>query len=196
VEIYQGYLAFPGSALMKVISSVDEVVMMRILNVGCGRDTYGTDFLDMCPMRMDVITCDINKEKYPYDDNTFDQVYSSCLFEHLVDRSNFMAESVRVLKPGGKLQLITDNASYIGYHILGRMKDHKYQSEFGINDNHYSLFTPYHLESFAKLFGLKDIIISYPVNYGEQLRTIRWLVHMAGVADRYIFPSIMMEATK
>jgi ubiquinone/menaquinone biosynthesis C-methylase UbiE len=53
---------------------------MRILNVGCGNDTYGTHFVDLYPTRKEVIKCDVNKERLPFPSNFFDVVYSrNCL---------------------------------------------------------------------------------------------------------------------
>ena len=37
-------------------------VKRRVLNVGCGKDTYGTDFVDKYPSRKDVIKYDIDQE--------------------------------------------------------------------------------------------------------------------------------------
>ena len=35
--------------------------MKRILNVACGGQDYGTDFVDMYPQRPDVVQCDLEK---------------------------------------------------------------------------------------------------------------------------------------
>ncbi len=53
------------------MSSKDKV---RILNLGCGKDTYGTDFVDIYLSRKEVIRCNIDKESLPYGDGTFDEV--------------------------------------------------------------------------------------------------------------------------
>ncbi|HKZ42047.1 MAG TPA: class I SAM-dependent methyltransferase, partial [Candidatus Hodarchaeales archaeon] len=71
----------------------------RILNVGCGNDTYGTDFVDLYPVRDDVIRCDVEKEKLPFRDNTFDEVFSGNIFEHLKNPNLVLREMSRVLKP-------------------------------------------------------------------------------------------------
>jgi SAM-dependent methyltransferase len=74
--------------------------MKRILNVACGKDTYGTDFVDMYPSRVNVIKYDIEKG-LPFEDATFEEVYSHCLFEHLRNPFNMLLEMKRVTKVGG-----------------------------------------------------------------------------------------------
>lgn len=86
----------------------------RILNVGCGRETYGTHFVDLYPTRPEVKEVNIDNEKPPFPANYFNdnEVYSKNLLEHLTNPGFVLKEIVRVLKKGGKLILITDNASY------------------------------------------------------------------------------------
>ncbi len=132
--------------------------MKRILNAGCGIDLeYGTDFIDLYPQNEKVKKCDLDKDRIPFDDNTFDEVYSKCVFEHLTNPSNFMKESHRVLKPGGKLNIITDNATYIGWWTTL----HKYDSSCGKEDMHYALFTSSHMENWAKKFDFEILEIKY-----------------------------------
>ena len=42
--------------------------------------------------------CNIQKQKIPFNDNSFDIIFSKSLIEHLDDPSNFLKESRRVLK--------------------------------------------------------------------------------------------------
>ena len=44
--------------------------------------------------------------KMPFDDNSFDLVYSMESGEHMPDKEEFIRECVRVLKPGGTLLLV------------------------------------------------------------------------------------------
>ena len=48
-----------------------------------------------------------NALEMPFDDNTFDLVWSLESGEHMPDKTKFLAECYRVLKPGGKLILAT-----------------------------------------------------------------------------------------
>ncbi|MEM3373326.1 MAG: class I SAM-dependent methyltransferase [Candidatus Anstonellales archaeon] len=131
---------------------------MRILNAGCGSDlSYGTDFVDLYPSSEKVIKVDLDNDRFPYPDETFDEVYSKCVFEHLTNPANFMKESYRVLKKGGRLVIITDNATFIGWWITS----HKYEQRHGQEDMHFALFTHYHLENWAKKFSFKVKKVEY-----------------------------------
>jgi len=126
----------------------------RILNIGCGSDVFGTDFIDLYPSRSEVIKVDIDSENFPYEDGTFDVLYSNKVLEHMTNSAHFFSECRRVLKKGGLLITITDNANYLGYAIH---KTHygNYENDERSEDRHYSLFTTWHLENFAKKFGFK-----------------------------------------
>ena len=133
----------------------------RILNIGCGKDDYGTDFVDIYPERKEVIKCNINKERLPYKENTFDEVYFAFVFEHLRNQGKALEEIVRVIKIGGKLILKTDNAGWWGFHnSKSNFKVHyggySYEGH-GDLDRHYSLFTIHHLENHFEDVGLKVI---------------------------------------
>jgi len=75
--------------------------MKRILNIGCDKTTYGTDFVDLYPKRPEVKKCNIDTDRLPYPDETFDEVYSTFVFEHLTNPEHYFAESLRVLRGGG-----------------------------------------------------------------------------------------------
>jgi ubiquinone/menaquinone biosynthesis C-methylase UbiE len=131
--------------------------ILRILNVGCGKQTYGTDFIDVYPSRPEVKKCNIDNEKLPYPNNTFDEVYSRCLLEHTKNVFNVLKEMIRVLKPKGKLVIITDNAGYLFYYLFtphGNYFDKK-------EDRHYVLFQKEHLRNFLHDLNLKIDSIEY-----------------------------------
>ncbi|MEM5811458.1 MAG: methyltransferase domain-containing protein [Candidatus Aenigmatarchaeota archaeon] len=126
----------------------------KILNVGCGRDTYGTDFVDKYPARVEVKKVDVDKEKLPYPNNFFDEVYSKNLLEHLTNPGFALKEMYRVLKKGGRIVLITDNASYWVW-CIGRTHHGGYRGFK--EDKHYCLFVPEHLVNYFKRLGLKRV---------------------------------------
>ena len=174
----------------------------RVLNVGCGNDTYGTDFVDKYPSRKDVIKCDIDCEGLPFDGETFDEVYSRCVLEHLKNPNVALKEMVRVLKKGGKLRLIADNAGFWGFHTpfsKTHYGGYEKTTQYGEQDRHYSLFTPWHLENHLKDVGLEDVRIKY-VDMEEMLprlsvRFISRFLRLVGL-DRIAYHRIMAEAQK
>lgn len=94
----------------------------KILDVGCGRGdfliafkahgfhTYG---IDRDPSgakvdsRVEVISCELEKDPFPFEDQTFDVVFSKSVIEHLFIPEHFIAECRRVLKPGGRIIVMT-----------------------------------------------------------------------------------------
>ncbi|MGH7943050.1 MAG: methyltransferase domain-containing protein [Limisphaerales bacterium] len=118
--------------------------MIRILNVACGGETYGTDFVDMYPCREGVIKCDL-EEGLPFESCTFDEVYSRCFFEHLKNPFNMLLEMKRVTRVGGKIRVITDNGSYWAFALDRGAHTGGYEKGESPDDRHYCFFTKTHL---------------------------------------------------
>lgn len=145
----------------------------RILNVGCGKENYGTDFIDIYPSRNDVIKCDLQKEKFPFRKNTFDKIYGRSVFEHLKNPGMFIEECKRILKRRGELILITDNAAYYKFHLGFFKKEagvhyERYKKDgklvrvrSGPKDKHYALYTTLHLRNFLLDSGFRIKEIKY-----------------------------------
>jgi ubiquinone/menaquinone biosynthesis C-methylase UbiE len=141
--------------------------MKRILNLGCGNDSYGTDRIDLFKTPTTTKVSDFNK-KLPYPDNYFDEVYSKSVIEHIKNLDNFEKEIYRVLKKGGKLFIRTDFAGYLPTHIF---KTHEHNNilapQYKVNafsheqgeDAHYHLFVASHLKKLFRRF--KNIRFSY-----------------------------------
>lgn len=137
--------------------------MKKILNVGCGDDSYGTHFIDLYPTRKNVLKCNLDNNKFPFRENFFDEVYCMGVFEHLKNPLNMLKESYRILKKGGKIVIITDNAGLFGWQ--GKIHHGSYENarkKQGFpNDRHFALFTPNHLKNWLGSVGFHDINIEY-----------------------------------
>lgn len=59
------------------------------------------------------ISIDLNKEKIPFEDKTFDMVYSHHFLEHLNNAFEIILEVHRVLKKGGYFLIRTPHISYL-----------------------------------------------------------------------------------
>ena len=132
----------------------------KFLEIGCGNgdflrvfkeiglDCKGVDISEYSVntlKELDVKKCDISKDKLPYDDETFDIVYHKSLIEHLVDPSNLMSESIRVLKSGGKIVILTP--------------DWKSQmSTFYDDFTHVKPYTKSSVERLLDLYGFEKIV--------------------------------------
>jgi ubiquinone/menaquinone biosynthesis C-methylase UbiE len=60
--------------------------------------------------------CDFNK-KLPFNDKTFNLIYSVEVIEHLKNPYHFISECYRILKPGGKLIISTPNILQLSSRI-------------------------------------------------------------------------------
>jgi len=95
---------------------------MNLLEIGCGRgdflkafDEYGfvCSGIDIDPSakkftpNVEIQIADISVDTFPYKDNSFDIVYHKSVIEHVYSPLHLMNESTRVLKPGGKLIILT-----------------------------------------------------------------------------------------
>ena len=170
----------------------------RILNVGCGNDTYGTHFIDLYPTRSNVIKLDVNKDRFPFPNSYFDEVVAIALFEHLTNPLNFLRESYRVLKRNGKIVIITDNAGFFG--IFGKVHHGNYEKfrrmEGAENDKHYALFTPNHLKNWLGLVGFKKISVEYFI-YEKHIRMEhRPIIKLLTLFSKRFSPHIKAEAIK
>ncbi len=73
------------------------------LNIGCGKDLKeGYVNLDVVNYGGNQIY-DLNKFPYPFEENTFDEIYASHILEHLDNFHNTVMELYRIAKPGSKI---------------------------------------------------------------------------------------------
>ncbi len=163
--------------------NMDQQNKKRILNLGCGNQTYGTHRIDLFKTESTTEVGDLNK-KLPYPDNYFDEIYSNCVLEHIKNLDNFSRECFRVLKKGGKLHVHTDHAGYLLFYISKKHEHNsflktQYKGGFGYghqegDDAHYHLFVASHLVRLFKEF--KNKRISY--TYGGRNKIIRFFLKL------------------
>lgn len=113
--------------------SLQENQKLKVLDIGCGVvplcnyvSLKGHDVIALDPIKSDIdflIKNDMNQfynsnvqyihgygEKLPFEDNSFDVVYSVSVMEHIASGNDLivLSEMLRVLKVGGKLIITTD----------------------------------------------------------------------------------------
>ena len=173
-----------------------------ILNVGCGYKRYGDVRADIFPTPAVNIILDADSP-LPFKSEVFDEVYCRCLFEHLKNPNFFLCEVKRILKPKVKLVLITDNASYIPFHIakflslrVGWRHGSEYPSMHPL-DKHYSFYQLEHLQNHFQSVGLKIIetkLLSY-IDSEKPLGKLDCLVNLL-LGKNFAFPKIKVVAIK
>lgn len=80
--------------------------MKKILDVGCGTNKVkGSIGLDVVKLEGVDVVHDLDVYPWPFEDNTFDEVYMLDVIEHLSDVIKGMEEIHRILKPDGLLHI-------------------------------------------------------------------------------------------
>lgn len=79
------------------------------LDLGCGtKKKDGHIGVDVVPFPGVDVVCDVGKDRWPWNDESVDEVHCSHMLEHLWpwERVHFANECYRVLKRGGKAQIV------------------------------------------------------------------------------------------
>ena len=87
----------------------------RKLHLGCGGNIIdGWLNSDLFPLSNDVVHIDVTKT-YPFDDETFDYVFSEHMIEHIshAQGQHMLKQCFRVLKHGGKIRISTPDLSFL-----------------------------------------------------------------------------------
>lgn len=156
----------------------------KILNLGCGDDTFGTARMDFVKTTTTTHVGDIQK-RLPFRNNEFDIVYMSYVFEHLTSPGSVLKEVFRILKRGGMIILLTDNAGFWGFHsgrytrTLGTIHYGGYRSG---EDCHVALYTPEHINNHLRKAGFKVKKIKY-LAYSESRDRALWKKMVVGTID-------------
>lgn len=131
-----------------------------LIDLGCGRGDMLNAFskvglqvegVDLSPSSIelnksiDVKISDLSKDELPYENETFDYVFSKSVIEHIQEPSLLMNESFRVLKPNGKCIFLTP--SWI----------HNAWGPFYLDHTHVTPFTQFSLRNLLKMSGYKNV---------------------------------------
>lgn len=193
------YKIWPST--LRYLNSIEEIgreqsITQRVLEVGCGngknftQDFEHIDFegTDICPNLLQICKergfkvmlsdgCEL-----PYEDNTFDHVFSVAVIHHLSTserRAKFISEMLRVCKPGGKIMFqvwATSSPKFASSGAVGETSDpHDRYVMFKVGDDS----TNRRFYHFFDMDEFKEMVESHPLR-GEY----------STEADNHIFDGI------
>lgn len=163
----------------------------KTLDIGCGRqklpNSIGVDFLEL--PGVDVIA-DLNG-KLPFEDNSFEVVYSNQVFEHIQNLIGLIEECHRILKPGG---LLVAHVPY--FRSSWAAIDPTHVRQFTINSLHYFVQGTLENEnyrfsdvSFSKIDCYLDSNYpNSPLRYVFTKLALRWPYRFENSALSFLYP--------
>lgn len=159
-----------------------------ILDVGCGRRKHvgsiGIDYNR--DSDADVIA---DAEHLPFKDAAFSKVVSVVVLEHLPNPLNCLKEQYRVLKENGKIELVTDNALYVGTVLDFRGQRHDDYRD------HYMIFYPKNIVRLMHLAGFKSPQVSF-VSKSKFIILVELLIKLRILRNECRYKRFKVKAVK
>jgi SAM-dependent methyltransferase len=118
----------------------------EILDVGCGWRKRGVQ---------------ASNENLPFKDDVFDKVITWNVFEHALNAFAFLKEMLRVVKPNGLIEIVTDNPMHYAWSVLKQGKGGTEHLEFAAD--HYAIFYPENIRRMFRLLGIEESAFSWEV---------------------------------
>lgn len=150
------------------------------LNLGCPYKCEGYICVDLSPKDDGVVRDDAYHYLLYNSPDTYDEIFSKNLLEHLPDVGRFLDECYSSLKPGGRITVVTDNAEFlpyylpfwvnhtgIGAHSVGAYAEH---IEHG-HTTHFAVFTKLHLRNLFARSGFVDVRVRR-TTFGARLEAV------------------------
>jgi len=155
------YTDYPKKLCAYLFQSFQLKQGMKMLEPGCGRGEFLSNFKDLgldvvgvdisteasdFENDLEVKVCNVDQENLPFDDNSFDVIFSKSFIEHLYHPEKYLEEAYRVLKPNGLLlTLVPDWES-------------QYKTYFD-DFTHRTPFTKISLNDAYKMYGFNEIAV-------------------------------------
>lgn len=149
---------YPVKFCKEIIKKFNIPIGSKILDIGCGNGLFTQAFSDLgmnvygldTSRESEIIlgnhfkVCDLSKKSYPFEDGSFDFIFSKSVVEHLREPDILIDEAYRLLKSGGIFICMTPSWK------------HSYKEAFYIDHTHITPFTRHSLETACELSGFKS----------------------------------------
>ena len=148
---------------------------MRVLDVGCGINKYtGAIGIDKNPRSRADVICDLDRFPYPFQDAAFDQLRAVHFIEHSSDVIRTMEEFHRLVRPGGRICVVTphytDFSSFCDPTHRWHLNSFSFRC-FGEDHGGFGYYSPVKLReisvrlkllAFWRLLGLEFLVNRFP----------------------------------
>ena len=186
------YTSYPRKLVSYLYERLNMQKGMKMLEPGVGRGEHLREFknlglevkgLDVSKEAvalspdLDIEVYDADDNRWPFDNDSFDVVYSKSFIEHLTNPSMYVTEAYRVLKPGGLLLTLTPDWE-VNY------------KKFFDDYTHVSPFTYVSLNNIQKSAGFIDVDA-----YKFRQLPIVWKYPIMNYACAVISPFIPVRTT-
>jgi len=206
----------------KIAAHYLKKTQVKKLQIGSGSNAIpGWLNTDLTPTRREIIFMDATK-KFPFEDCTFDYVYSEHFIEHVDYTTGLkvLKECFRVLKPGGKIRVTTPDLKFLMRlydtektdmerlyikNILSSFypnrKDDEYPDAFILNNNfrawgHRFIYDSKTLSDSLRTCGFINVK-SCPIGESDDQHLRGLEYHNRGLEDEFRkLESMALEATK
>lgn len=93
------------------------------IDIGCGPNKRSPNHIGLDYIAAPGVdhVLNIETDRFPLDDDSVDEAYSSHCFEHIARPDNVWREISRVIKPGGQIEIITPYCWHNDYLLPGHV---------------------------------------------------------------------------
>lgn len=136
-------------AMMKAPAHGGYLDGKAVIDLGCGDQYIRKAFEDRGATYrgVDIDECNLEVQPFPVEESSQDIAVCLALIEHLQDPGHFLAETLRVLKPGGLLWLSTPDIEACG-------------TKFWNDPTHVHPYTRASLRMLLRINGFTDVLVT------------------------------------